>query len=1181
MLAIKQVGLNLLMEMGWRNCTNELLCLLQVPLVPAQAAYKELRADDTLTMLIPHQPLYPMSKIHVPVFLQPQPDQNVAVFIVRARVKAGMRILGATASSDEWNISLEKENPKHTVARVTAFRKDQDPDSNGKNGDSSNLNKIVEVFSWLLEVANDTKEHWDGGRIVWSVNYVHDGPKMRDSSIENLGTVPGEELRRKLVAKLEIQKDDIQAVLPISKNWEVMNTAVLTGRQVSQAMKVFIVSQAGKVADVTLQSSCHAEDESVIKVSSSCSSVYVDGSEVRGSSNASIIVKYGTYIGRARFIVWMPEFPLEVLVADFRLSQIKGWKVPEDYSSSGGKVRRKKRAYGWNHHGDDFVNGVTGDKATCRARYQQSPVEVYARFLAVDQDSGRVSYLISRRTGLRVTDLVQPLLRVADPKIATLRGRTLQGRAMGRTDVQVLSPITGRVIGAKEIRVGSDKVTLSRLIVRVVSGLQLTIAPDSTIDNGYIAETSVTRRLTAQYQEGLLDIDLEFSDGARTPLRDVSVDDYFLLVESLDTEVVAFAPMLASHHPRVIAVGEGSGDLLRVTLLLSEECRLRKNVPLSKQNSKINPGHLATALAAVQVDFSSTDSPGRPDTVQNDGFSGRERKGGRDNGDLSDILIGIPLKDDAHEPTVQARKNRGGGLVTAVGAPDVYHKSRPHTDMTSLEIGMYVLLTAFCFAIAIFVVSCVVYASKFRPVSIESVGESDHSNMKALSSIGIIREPRHPREPTTNAHDWVWLGRSTLDKSAAAEQVGNRTSMHETQIRITSNPMNLNYADPDDAIVQATSFDNPNHIQLPSAAPAAPPGASIDTKTYCKRERRCKPTLNFAEGNPPPLPPHGIHGSEANNREDYRPPVPPHRNIGVTANANYMNGISHRPIPESIMPPQRRHYHKHHRSASGAARMQTATTAGSSSSASESPYPIIQEALVHAGGGNQQQHHLNYTQQQINAALFNMDSPPPLPPAHHVEEIFLDAARRYVKSSSPIRQTPSPPTPSEVDEEENGAQKPPGEIGKSSGDGNIPEAHSTEKSADAMLDSGIGLTELQQKDQSQRQSVSKGSTETESDDNGGFVTPPGDCPTTRAQHQVKRATVVGNPMFSNSEASDLGPSESLGLDDLDMDYEQIMHYFDNLKQQYRNVALPNSPTIPGIDDPNFEYFFEHLSESYA
>lgn len=61
------------------------------------------------------------------------------------------------------------------------------------------------------------------------------------------------------------------------------------------------------------------------------------------------------------------------------------------------------------------------------------------------------------------------------------------------------------------------------------------------------------------------------------------MDDYFLLVESLDTEVVAFAPMLASHHPRVIAVGEGSGNLLRVNLLLSEECRLRRNIPLLKQ----------------------------------------------------------------------------------------------------------------------------------------------------------------------------------------------------------------------------------------------------------------------------------------------------------------------------------------------------------------------------------------------------------------------------------------------------------------------------------------------------------------------------------------------------------------------------------------------------------------------
>lgn len=77
------------------------------------------------------------------------------------------------------------------------------------------ISRVVEVFSWLLEVANDTKEHWDGGKIVWSVSYVHDGPKLKDLSTE--GVTSPEETRKKLVAKLEIQKDDIQAVLPISK----------------------------------------------------------------------------------------------------------------------------------------------------------------------------------------------------------------------------------------------------------------------------------------------------------------------------------------------------------------------------------------------------------------------------------------------------------------------------------------------------------------------------------------------------------------------------------------------------------------------------------------------------------------------------------------------------------------------------------------------------------------------------------------------------------------------------------------------------------------------------------------------------------------------------------------------------------------------------------------------------
>ncbi|XP_052863901.1 transmembrane protein 132D [Anopheles cruzii] len=1182
----------------------------KIPLLQSHLPYKELRADDTLTMMVPQQPLYPLSKIHVPVFLHPEPEQSIAVFIVRARVKAGMRILGATASSDEWNVSVEKENTKHTVARVTAFRKDQDPDSPVgmvRTGD----NRALEVFSWMLEVANDTKEHLDGGRIIWSVSYVHDGPKIKDLSAESIATTSTaahEEGKKKIVAKLDIQKDDIQAVLPIAKNWELMNTAVLTGRQVSQAMKVFIVSQAGKVADVTLQSSCLVEDESVIKVSSSCSSVYVDGSEIGGSSNASVVVKYGTYTGLARFTVWMPEFPLEVSVADFRLSQIKNWKIPDDHITMNSKTkRRKKRAYngGWEHHVDDFANGP--DRSTCRARYQQSQVEVYARFLAVDQDSGRVSYLISRRTGLRVTDLVQPLLRVADPKIATLRGRTLQGRAMGRTDVQVLSPINGRVIGAREVRVGSDKVTITKLLVKVVSGLQLSISSDPSIENGYIAETSVTRKLTAQYQEGLLDIDLEFSDGSKTPLRDISVDDYFLLVESLDTEVVAFAPMLASHHPRVIAVGEGNGNLLRVTLLLSEECRLRRNLPVSKQGIKASFGPLVSALASVQVDFSGLDISSRPDTVQNDGIIGRDRvKSGNELNDLEEILIGIPIKHNSRhgiEAALQPSKqyNRGNIIVPGgslgKGGSLTSNKSIVHDDATTLEIGMYVVLTVFCLAIAVFVVSCVVYASKYRPVTIDVNGEA--SIHDAMGNASVSDVGKGSESCATNVHDWVWLGRATMDRSNA-ESALESGNYRDSRMHIISNPMNSKYGDADASIIHANSFDNPNHVQLPPSANILTHNVRvinglfgkgetfmpINSSTYNKRDRHNDSIVEEA----PPLPPHAT--TALVDRSEYRPPVPPHRN------ANNSINITNRQFPfDTVMQSEiKKRNQIRHEGRNNGTRM-----SDKNGSVTNPAYEIrMPNALL------VERHNLRHTQHKINAALFSNGGQEQL--KHQSHRVAMLASNSSPNSFENMGfSVVSAPHSSIADRREqrrlgkdlhmaerlvnqqndqqtafkfdtikhqvpaDNQQALPYSKSSSSPCRNATKKHEVIVAA---KEQSIQEGKNNYSDTSQcndESSSNQNKCHTSFDDNGGFVTPSSDrryasnrvrgiiqrgnsasaAPTNgseMANEVIRKPSVVGNPMFSSTPDSELGPGESLGLDDLDMDYEQIMHYFDNLKE---------------------------------
>lgn len=50
---------------------------------------------------------------------------------------------------------------------------------------------------------------------------------------------------------------------------------------------------------------------------------------------------------------------------------------------------------------------------------------------------------------------------------------------------------------------------------------------------------------------------------------------------------------------------------------------------------------------------------------------------------------------------------------------------------------------------------------------------------------------------------------------------------------------------------------------------------------------------------------------------------------------------------------------------------------------------------------------------------------------------------------------------------------------------------------------------------------------------------------------MKKATIVGNPMFSMSGSTSRAQTEDVvGLEDLNlgMDYDQIMQYFDNLKE---------------------------------
>lgn len=70
-------------------------------------------------------------------------------------------------------------------------------------------------------------------------------------------------------------------------------------------------------------------------------------------------------------------------------------------------------------------------------------------------------------------------------------------------------------------------------------------------------------------------------------------------------------------------------------------------------------------------------------------------------------------------------------------------------------------------------VSCVVYASRVKPTGIDR-GNSNNRNMPAVAEGGRLQvaglvgttlglaKDKPSQESTTNAHDWVWLGKIAL-----------------------------------------------------------------------------------------------------------------------------------------------------------------------------------------------------------------------------------------------------------------------------------------------------------------------------------------------------------------------------------------------------------------------------------
>ncbi|KAM4890655.1 transmembrane protein 132C isoform 2-T2 [Sylvia borin] len=709
----------------------------------------ELRLDSNVVVWLPSKPVKQGEVVNIYVTIAN--NSTVDQFILRAKVKKGVNILGArTSDPRQWDVRQEVGNGgKHSTTTVLCQR--IAPSS--RNRSTSLFHEVVQLDFEITSFSSLSGTQ----PISWQVEYPHRGSS------------------EPALAEIFICQKDLVGIVPLAMDTEILNTAILTGRTVAVPIKVVSIEENSAVTDISESVECKSSGEDVIKVSDRCDYVFVNGKEMKGKVNALVNFTYQYLSAPLQITVWVPRLPLQIDISDTELSQIKGWRVP---------VVSNKRPTRDSDDDDEDERRGRG----CTLQYQHAMVRVLTQFVAEDSGPwGQLSYLLGPDWHFDITDLVRDFMKLEDPHIAKLQeGRILIGREVGMTTMQVLSPLSDSILAEKTVTVLDDKVTITDLGVQLVSGLSLFLQPSAASSRAIVATAVAQELLHTPKQEAVVSSWIQFSDSSVTPLDIYDPKDFSLSAVSLDDAVVSVHQSPALPWPVVAAEGEGQGTLVKVDMLISEACQKSKRKSV-----------LAVGSGSIRVKFGQNDADAEAggdydaDEIQNRA-SDRRHKGpeqeprqdgrhyggspaDREEGPLrkasttaksilnnrvvkNNRLEGGKLSDDGQLQNIpidftnfpaQVDLPKGGA---GVEDSDLVQTPRGLSD---LEIGMYALLGVFCLAILVFLINCATFALKYRHKQVLVEGQAT----------------------MTHSHDWVWLGNEAELLENAAEAKDERTTV--------------------------------------------------------------------------------------------------------------------------------------------------------------------------------------------------------------------------------------------------------------------------------------------------------------------------------------------------------------------------------------------------------------------
>uniref|UniRef100_A0A915PB20 Transmembrane protein family 132 middle domain-containing protein n=1 Tax=Setaria digitata TaxID=48799 RepID=A0A915PB20_9BILA len=473
---------------------------------------------------------------------------------IRVWLNSHLKLLSVTSADPKlWTVQVETDthSDSHIIFTCHYHSSSSSDDKLGRfNG---------YVMMMLIKIKGPAKAksetqsnsiHSDLINVHWEVQYF----------LSENSTYMEKKTAKRVTTQFRIFSDFVYALLPVIKGENLVNTAVLSGKQVAIPMRIFSVTEGGNLNDVTSNSHCLSAESRVLKASPTCSSIYVDGSELRGMGRVKVHVHFETLTTSIEVTVWYPRLPITVWISDPVLNAIKDWQIAV-WKWLPNKRRRKREARQFG----------------CTNKYQQAEVRILASYYVGDKETGERIYLSGDRDILfDVTSLTVNHVHSSNIGVAVVLPRQdrifVVAHRPGSARITVRSNTPSIDYGSAPIMVTEDVVSIRRLAVEGVVDIALDIERIPTRTHEYVVSTFIENTLTYKYQHATLVCRLYFSDEQMLELSDVPSDQYVLRGWSSDEQAIALNHGPGRHDIELIVLQNTKNVLISVSLHSPVQC---------------------------------------------------------------------------------------------------------------------------------------------------------------------------------------------------------------------------------------------------------------------------------------------------------------------------------------------------------------------------------------------------------------------------------------------------------------------------------------------------------------------------------------------------------------------------------------------------------------------------------